>query len=98
MLKPKVEPDSEEFVLEQLSVAEQKLVNLAEELSSRELETIRKEMEDEEVNSSTVDMYPLQCMSTLTQRTCMCRRYARIGTLYNYMSVYVHVYTCTLYM
>lgn len=48
MLKPKLDPASEEYVLEQLSVAEQKLVNLAEELTSRDLETIHKEMEDRE--------------------------------------------------
>ena len=49
VLKPKVDPGSEEYVLEQLSLAEQKLVSLAEELSSRDLETIHKEMADEEV-------------------------------------------------
>ena len=48
MLKPKLDPGSEEYVLDQLSVAEQKLVNLAEELTSRDLETIHKEMEDTE--------------------------------------------------
>lgn len=48
MLKPKLDPTSEEYVLEQLSTAEQKLVNLAEELTSRDLDTIHKEMEDEE--------------------------------------------------
>lgn len=35
-------------MLDQLSVAEQKLVNLSEELTSRDLDTVRKEMEDEE--------------------------------------------------
>ena len=49
VLKPKLLPDSEEYVLEQLSVAEQKLVGVAEELASRDQDTIRKEMEDEEV-------------------------------------------------
>ena len=49
VLKPKLDTDSEEYVIEQLSQVEQKLVNLAEELSSRDLETIHKEMEDEEV-------------------------------------------------
>ena len=48
-MKPKVDPGSEEYVLEQLSLAEQKMVSLAEELSSRDLETIHKEMADEEV-------------------------------------------------
>ena len=49
VLKPKVDPGSEEYVLEQLSSSEQKLVSLAEELSSRDLDTIHKEMADEEV-------------------------------------------------
>ena len=49
VLKPKVDPGSEEYVLEQLSLVEQKLVSLAEELNSRDLETIHKEMADEEV-------------------------------------------------
>ncbi len=48
VLKPKLDPASEEYVLEQLSVSEQKLVNLSEELASRDLDTIHKEMEDEE--------------------------------------------------
>ena len=51
MLKPKLDPHSEEFVLEQLGTAEQKLASLAEELSSRDLETVHKEMEDEEVHN-----------------------------------------------
>lgn len=49
LLKPKLSTGSEEYVLDQLSVAEQKLVGLAEELASRDQDTIRKEMEDEEV-------------------------------------------------
>ncbi len=48
-LKPKLSPESDEYVIEQLSSVEGKLVSLAEELSSRDLETIHKEMEDEEV-------------------------------------------------
>ena len=50
MLKPKMELGSEEHILEQVSVTEQKLVNLADELASRDLDTIQKEMEDKEVN------------------------------------------------
>ena len=49
LLRPKLSPGSEEYILEQLSVSEQKLVSLTEELASRDLETIHKEMEDEEV-------------------------------------------------
>ncbi|XP_064395167.1 uncharacterized protein LOC135342370 [Halichondria panicea] len=47
-LKPKLSPGSEEYVIEQLSSVEGKLVSLAEELSSRDLDTVHKEMEDEE--------------------------------------------------
>ena len=47
MLKPQ-NISSDEVVLEQLNTAEQKLVTLAEELGSRDLDTIHKEMEDEE--------------------------------------------------
>ena len=53
MLKPKLDPSSDEYVLDQLSDCEHKLVGLVEELSSRELETIHKEMEDEEVSTTT---------------------------------------------
>ena len=52
MLKPKLDPSSDEYVLDQLSDCEHKLVGLVEELSSRELETIHKEMEDEEVSTT----------------------------------------------
>ena len=37
-------------MIEQLSSVEGKLVSLAEELSSRDLDTVHKEMEDEEVS------------------------------------------------
>ena len=47
VLKPQ-NVSSDEIVLEQLSTAEQKLVTLSEELASRDLDTIHKEMEDEE--------------------------------------------------
>lgn len=48
-LKPKLDPASSEYVLDLLSTCEQKLVLQAEELSSQDLETIQKEMEDDEV-------------------------------------------------
>ncbi|MCG8625730.1 MAG: hypothetical protein MJE68_27495 [Proteobacteria bacterium] len=57
MLKPKVDPGSEEYVLEQLSLTEQKLVSLAEELSSRDLDTIHKEMADEEVGRKEISPF-----------------------------------------
>lgn len=49
MLKPRLEAGSEEASIEQLGECEQKLVSLVEELGSRDLDTIQKEMEDEEV-------------------------------------------------
>lgn len=49
VLRSRLDPSSEEYVLEQLAECEQKLVGLVEELSSRDLDTILKEMEDEEV-------------------------------------------------
>ena len=44
-----MEPGSEEAILDLLSDCEQKLVSLVEELGSRDLDTIQREMEDEEV-------------------------------------------------
>lgn len=38
-------------MLQQLAASEQRLVSLAEELASRDLDTLRSEMEDEEVSS-----------------------------------------------
>ena len=49
-MKPRLEPGSEEAIIEQLGECEQKLVSLVEELGSRDLDTIQKEMEDEEVS------------------------------------------------
>ena len=49
VLKPHMEPGSEEAILDLLSNCEQKLVSLVEELGSRDLDTIQREMEDEEV-------------------------------------------------
>ena len=49
---------SDEFILDQLSTCEQKLVMLVEELSSRDLEIIQKEMEDHETCSAMADLVP----------------------------------------
>lgn len=53
-----MEPSSDEFILDQLSTCEQKLVMLVEELSSRDLETIGKEMEDHESSATMADLVP----------------------------------------
>ena len=39
-------------MIQQLAESEQRLVSLAEELASRDLDTLRREMEDEEVSIS----------------------------------------------
>ena len=57
-LKPKMDVSSDEFILDKLSTCEQKLVMLVEELSSRDLETIQKEMEDHESCSTMADLVP----------------------------------------
>ena len=49
VLKPQVDQDSEEYVLQLLAQSELKLVALAEELASRDLDSIHKSMEDDEV-------------------------------------------------
>ena len=42
---------SEEHTLQQLAVSEQRLVSLTEELASRDLDSLKREMEDEEVRA-----------------------------------------------
>ena len=70
VLKPKLSPDSEEYVLEQLSVVEQKLVGVAEELASRDQDTIRKEMEDEEVRREVARSLGTQVMLWYLLSSC----------------------------
>ena len=53
-----MDPSSDEFILDQLSSCEQKLVMLVEELSSRALDTIEKEMEDQEICFNKSDFIP----------------------------------------
>lgn len=67
MLKSKLDPSSDEYVLDQLGDCEQKLVSLVEELSTRDLETIHKEMEDEEVKITPHTLFTQGTLSpTLT--------------------------------
>jgi len=53
-----MDASSDEFILDQLSTCEQKLVMLVEELSSRDLDTIEKEMEDHEISFNKSDFVP----------------------------------------
>jgi chromosome segregation ATPase len=48
VLRPKVADGSEEQVLQQLADSEQRLVSLTEEMASRDLDSLRREMDDEE--------------------------------------------------
>lgn len=49
---PQLPPDSDEHTLQLLSEAEQKLMLLKEELQGKDLTTILKEMEEEEVRNN----------------------------------------------
>lgn len=51
-------------MLQQLAASEQRLVSLTEELASRDLDTLRREMEDEEVStcSLTPSLILLMCV------------------------------------
>jgi hypothetical protein len=75
ILKPHLEQGSEEAVIEQLGDCELKLVSLVEELSSRDLDTIQKEMEDEEVITITPFSYDISRLSkcTICSVSTMCR-------------------------
>ena len=66
-------------MIEQLSSVEGKLVSLAEELSSRDLDTVHKEMEDEEV--SCCDLITL-CLRSTRPVMCCCYFYSKVHPLY----------------
>ena len=48
--KAKISPTSDEYVLDQLSQCEEKLLKVLEELDGKELEDVLREMEDEDVS------------------------------------------------
>ncbi len=48
--KAKISPTSDEYVLDQLSQCEEKLLKLLEELDGKELDEVIHQMEDEEVS------------------------------------------------
>ena len=50
-MRPKVAEGSEEQVLQQLADSEQRLVSLTEEMASRDLDSLHREMDDEEVRA-----------------------------------------------
>lgn len=46
-----ISPTSDEYVLDQLSTCEEKLLKLLEEMDGKDLSEVLKQMEDEEVSS-----------------------------------------------
>ena len=63
--KAKISPTSDEYVLDQLSISEEKLLKLLEEIDQQghDLDTLVKEMEDEDVRSICVSIFI--CMSSV---------------------------------
>ena len=57
MGKSKIQPSSDEYVLDQLSISEEKLLKLLEELdqSGKDLKDIQKQMDEEEVRPGLVN-------------------------------------------
>ena len=51
-----IPPTSEEFVLDQLSRSEEKLLKLLEELDGKDLNEVLKQMEEEEVRKIRFDL------------------------------------------
>ena len=49
MPQAQIAPTSDEYVLDQLSTCEEKLLKLLEELDGKDLQQVVKEMEEEEV-------------------------------------------------
>ncbi|KAA0713375.1 Coiled-coil domain-containing protein 151 [Triplophysa tibetana] len=57
---PQLTPDSEEYVLQLLSDAEQKMMLLKEDLQGKDLATVMKEMEENEFQASMEEKLPQQ--------------------------------------
>ncbi|XP_056606384.1 coiled-coil domain-containing protein 151 isoform X2 [Triplophysa dalaica] len=57
---PQLTPDSEEYVLQLLSDAEQKMILLKEDLQGKDLATVMKEMEENEFQASMEEKLPQQ--------------------------------------
>ena len=70
--KAKISPASDEYVLDQLSQCEEKLLKLLEELDGKELDEVAKQMEEEEVRRNFVDWFTVSLHST-NGRQIACR-------------------------
>lgn len=54
-----IPPTSDEYVLDQLSTCEEKLLKLLEELDGKDLQEITKQMEEEEVGCQQTFLYAI---------------------------------------
>jgi len=87
-----MDASSDEFILDQLSTCEQKLVMLVEELSSRDLETVQKEMEDHETCSTMVDFVPANNIRVTIPKT------TSHSTMFGKFIIYfMHSLVCMVY-
>lgn len=59
VLVPRIAPTSDEYVLDQLSTVEEKLLKLLEELDGKNLPEILKQMEEEEVSFFLIFFFSL---------------------------------------
>ena len=67
-----IAPSSDEYVLDQLSTCEEKLLKLLEELDGKDLPQVVKEMEEEEVGIAKVVCLSrlLKCLRSLYGKQC----------------------------
>ena len=107
VLKPHLEPGSEEGIIEMLGECEQKLVSLVEELGSRDLDTIQKEMEDEEVIDNLSQCSPVYMYVHVPNLLCHCNTsllYIIIIIMACHKNDYflhynvLYMYACTMYI
>lgn len=62
MPQAQIAPSSDEYVLDQLSTCEEKLLKLLEELDGQDLNVVVKQMEEEEVRMWLISSLILDCV------------------------------------
>lgn len=62
MPQAQIAPSSDEYVLDQLSTCEEKLLKLLEELDGQDLNIVVKQMEEEEVRMWLISSLILDCV------------------------------------
>ena len=80
MQKAKISPTSDEYVLDQLSQCEEKLLKLLEELdqTGKDMNEISKQMEEEEVCISFCIIVVTVVVNIRCLFTCLCCQYVNI--------------------